>query len=267
MRERADMVNAARVLPAIIQQYVTATPHRADELIALMHEANYTTRICSSLAMLDYQPLYRVIADMVDPGPPMTNLQRVACRDTCERLRLEFAAAAKAVDVVGSNEATVTVNRFMAALKAALDNFTSTPPPATAAGVIIAALGGVGNTLNDLLTAITNLPDALAGAITLSSLFGSDNDDKARELVGELNSQGSIAQIAFHIKLKLMNAMLSGSTGDDDEIAILSIMQGAKGCDQAGLYQLAAAATWDMLYSSFDGDEYDELVETLQQPT
>lgn len=264
MRDRTNMVNAARILPAIIQQYVTATPHRSAELIAVMHEANYTTRICSSLQRLDYQPLYRVIADMVDPG--LTNLQRVACKDRCIGLRLEFAAAAKAVEVVGSNEAKATVNRFMGALKAALDNFSPTAPPPTAVGAIIAALGAAGNTLSDLLTAIANLPDALTGAITLSSLLGSDSDDKARQLISELGSQGSLARAAFAVKVELVNALLSGSTGDEDENAINSVMQAAKGYDQAELYQLARAATWDSLYSSVDGDEYDELLNTLQQP-
>jgi hypothetical protein len=63
-----------------------------------------------------------------------------------------------------------------------------------------------------------------------------------------------------------VNAPLSGWTGDEDEIGILSVMQAAKGYDQAELYQMAAAATWDSLYSSIDGDEYEELVNTLQQP-
>lgn len=216
--------------------------------------------------MLDYQPLYSVIADMVDPGPPMTNLQRIACRDTCERLRLEFAAAAKAVEVVGSNEAKATVNQFMAALKAALDTFSTTAPPPTAVGAIIAALGAAGNTLSALLTAITNLPDALNGAITLSSFLDSDGDVKARQLISELNSQGSLARAAFTVKLKLVNRLLSGTTGDEDEAAILNVMQAAKAYDKAELYQLAAAATWDSLYSSVDGSEYDELVDILQQP-
>jgi hypothetical protein len=127
-------------------------------------------------------------------------------------------------------------------------------------------LGGVGNTLSSLLTAITKLPDALSGAITLSSLLGSDDDDTARQLISELNAQGSLAHLAFTIKLKLVNALLSGWTVDDDEIGILSIMQAAKGYDQAELYQLTAGATWDSLYSSVDGDEYDELLDTLQQP-
>jgi hypothetical protein len=43
MRERTNMVNAARILPAVIQSYLTLMPHRLAELVALMHEANYTT--------------------------------------------------------------------------------------------------------------------------------------------------------------------------------------------------------------------------------
>jgi hypothetical protein len=265
MRGRTNMVSAAQVLPVVIQQVMAAAPHRSVELIALIHETNYTTRICSSLAQLDYQPLYRVIADMVDPA--LTNLQRIACKDTCQRLRLEFAAAAKAVEVVGSNQAKSTVDRFMAALKAALDNFAPALPAPNAVSAILAALGGVGTTLNDLLTAVTNLPDALAGAISLPALLGSSDDDNARQLVSELQSQGSLARIAFTIKVQMINAALDGFTGDDDEIAINSVMQAAKDYDQAELYQLAAAATWDALYSSIDGEEYDALLSILQQPT
>jgi hypothetical protein len=267
MRDRTNMINAARVFPAVITQYLTTVPapHLAIKMAAMMHEANYTTRICASLVRLDYFPLYSVVTDMVDPSK--TNLERIACKDTFLRLSLEAAAAAKAVEVAGSNEAKATVNRFMSVLKVALDNFSPTLPAPSALGAIIAALGGIGNTLSALQTAITNLPDALAGAITLAGFLDSDSDDKARQLISELNAQGSLAHLAFTIKVKLVNAMLSGSTGDDDEIAILSVMQKAKAYDQAELYQLAAAATWDALYSSVDGDEYDELLSTLQQPT
>jgi hypothetical protein len=264
MRDRINLINACRVLPSVIQQYLASPPHRSNELVATMHEVNYTTRICSSLVLLDYQPLYRVIADMVDPSVPQ--LQRIACKDTCDRLRLEFAAAAKSVEVVGSNQAKATVNRFMSALNAALANFSPTLPAPSTVAAIVAALGSAGNTLNDLLTAVTNLPDALAGAITLSNLLGSDDDDNARQLISELSTQGSLAHLAFRIKLTLVNALLDGWTGDEDEIGILGVMQAAKGQDQAELYQLAAAATWDSLYSAVDGDEYDELLSILQLP-
>jgi hypothetical protein len=275
MRGRDNMVNAARILPdPVIRQYTTATPtpYRSTELIALMHEANYTTLICSSLVKLDYKPLYRVIADMVDPG--LTDLQRIACKDTCrDTLRLEFAAAAKAVEVVGSNEAKATVNRFMGTLKAALDNFSPTLPAPTAVGAIIAALGQAGDTLSQLLKTITELPAALTNAITISNIFGADRDDKARELINELASQGSLARLAFTIKLEMVNWLLSSSglltidvTTDDEEIAINKVMQAAKDYDKAELYQLAAAATWDSLDSNIQGDEFDELLNILQQP-
>lgn len=263
-RGRTNVVNAARVLPAVIQGYATGTVHRSDEIVSLMHEVNYSTRICASLVPLDYQPLYRVIADMVDPT--VSPSQRQACRDTCLRMSLEFAAAAKAVEVVGSQAARSTVNRFMATLQAALDNFSPTLPAPSTVAAIIAALGGAGSTLTDLLTAVTNLPDALSGAITLPALLGTDDDDNARRLVGELKAQGSLAHLAFTVKVMLINAALDGWTVDDDEIAILGVVQTTKAFDKAEVYQLVAAVTWGALSSGVDGAEYDELVSTLRQP-
>ncbi|MEI7995550.1 MAG: hypothetical protein WCH01_11680 [Methylococcaceae bacterium] len=264
MRGRKNMVDAARIHINVIAQYLAGMPHRATDLMALMFEANYTTRICVSLVALDYKPLYDVVADMVNPA--RSNLERAACRDTCQRLSLEFSAAAKVVELVGSNEAKTTINRFMRTLKAALDNFPTTLPTPTAVGAIVAALGGVGTTFGDLLTTITNLPDAFADIIDISNILNTSDDDKARQLISELNSQGMLARVAFTVKLKLVNALLSGSTGDEDEDAILRVMEAAKAYDQAELYQLTAAATWDSLYSSVDGEQYDQLVNTLQQP-
>jgi hypothetical protein len=266
MRQRDKMVAAALVHPDVISQYLAATPYRWQELVALMYEVNYTRRICFSLAKLDIQPLYSEIDDMVEPFPPRTDLERIACRDTFDRLRPEFSAAAKAVDVYGENDAKATINRFMLTLMAALDNFPATLPAPTAVGAIVSALGAVGNTFSDLLTAITKLPDALAGALTLSGFLESDGDDKARFLISELQAQGWLAHTAFPVKLNMVNALLSGSTDDDDENAINRVMEAAKAYDKAELYQLAAAATWESLYSSFDGDEYDTLENTLNQP-
>jgi len=270
MRERTNMVNAARIHVSVIQQYSVAAPHRWNELVALMFEVNYTTRICFSLERLDYQPLYGVITDMVDPNlnpnPTLTNPQRIACKETCLRVSLEFAAAKKSVDAVGSNEAKSTINRFMLALKTAIDNFPATVPAPTAVGAIAAAIGAVATTLADLRTAILNLPDALFGAISLPALLETGDDDRARFLISDLQSQGSLARAGSNVKLKLVNALLSGSTDDDDELAIIAVMAAAKAYDQAELYQLAAAATWESLYSSFDGDEYDTLENILNQP-
>jgi hypothetical protein len=262
MRDRTNMVNAARVVGAVIQSYTTLMPHRVNELVALMHEVNYTTTIGSALVALNYDPLYDVIADMVNPA--WTNLQRTAARDTCLRMQLEFAAAAKAVAVVGSNEAKSTVNRFMATLKATLDNFPATLPAPIVVAAIIAALGHVGNDFATLITTINNLPDVLS--ITLSDLLGTSEDDIARQLVSELHAQGWLGNASFKVKLTFVNSALDGWTVDDDEISIIRVMEAAKAHDQAELYQLAAAATWEALYSSVDGEQYDTLEGILQDP-
>ncbi len=265
MRERTNMVAAARILPIVVAQTIEAAPHRAGELVALMHEVNYTTRICGDLARLFYTPLYDVIRDTVDPDPTKTLALRVACRDTLQRLEKEFAAAAKAVELIGDNAAKTTVNRFMSALKAALDNFSPTLPAPTAVGAIVSALGGVGNTFADLTTAITNLPDVVSG-ITLPDLLGTDDDDKARDLIGQLFSQGWLAHASFDVKRRQVRSLLDGWTVDSDEIGIIRVLEAAKGYDQAELYQLVAAATWEDLYSSVDGDEYDTMEGILGQP-
>jgi hypothetical protein len=264
MRERKNMVEAARIHINVISQYLVVVPHRVNDLMALMFEVNYTTRICALLVAFDYRPLYDVIADMVNPA--LSNLERQACRDTCDTLSFEFSATAKAVEFLGSNEAKSTINRFMRTLNTALVNFPTTLPAPTDVGAIVTALGGVGNTLVDLQTTIFNLPDAFGDILDISNILNTSDDDKARTLASELNSQGWLSQTSFNVKLKLVNSLLSGSTGDDDEIALLRIMEAAKVHELAELYQLAAAATWEALYSSVDGDEYDTLESILHQP-
>jgi hypothetical protein len=264
MRDRTNMIAAAHVGPDVIAAYQATTLARRDELTSLMMEVGYTTRICTALALLDYQPLYAVITDTVDPS--LSDQQRVACRDTLDRLKLEFSATKNSVDVVGSGQAQATIARFTVTRQAALDNFPATLPAPAAISAIAAALGAAAGTLADLQTAIEDLPDALAGAIDLGELLGTSDDDNARNLVSQMQSQGWLARAPFDVKRKLINAMLDGFTGDDDENAINAILQAAKDYDQAELYQLSAAATWDALYSSIDGDQYDELEDILHQP-
>lgn len=275
MRERTNMVKAASMsiegeATGVIEQYynMVSSYSKADELIRLMHEVRYTTRICGSLVDLHYRPLYGVIAEMVDPSK--TNLERIACRDTCKRLSVEFSAAAKAVDVVGSNEARTTIDRFMLTLNTAINNFPPTLPAPTAVAAIIAALDEVGNTFTDLLTAITDLPDAL-DAITIPNLLGRDEDNIARELIGQLASEDWLARSSFEVKLTCLNSLLHSTdfisaTTSDEEIAINKVMRAAKEYERAELYQLVAAASWESLSSNVDGDEYDELEDILNQP-
>ncbi|MCA3561807.1 MAG: hypothetical protein IOC82_12340 [Aestuariivirga sp.] len=265
LRERVVMAGAAAIDPATVTQYAGAGLHRGGELVALMHETRYTLRICSALARLDYFPLYDVILDMARPLP-MTNAQRIACRDTCVRLQPEFAAAARLVALAGSGEAKATVNRFTNALQAAIDNFPAAAPNPGILNAIAAALGGVAGSITDLVTLVSNLPEALLGEITVASILGTDDDDKARLIASELHALSLLGQAPFRIKTAMINALLSGSTDDDDEIAIIRILEESRALCQAEVYQLSTAATWESLWSSVDGDEYDILEGVLDAP-
>lgn len=271
LRHRDAMVNASLILKDVITAYDNAAPYRKDDLIRLMHQVNYTRRICASLEMLRYDDLYNVILDLADPAITDAR-QRQACHDALKELTLEFAAAEGAVKYAGSNEAKTTVGRFMLARKATLDNFTPAAPPATILAAIAAVIAPLAGTLADLKTAIINLPDILTATLSLPSLTGSDEDDNARHLISEAHAQGWLERMPRAIKLRAINACLGGgdiipAVDDDDEIAINKVLAAAKSHDQAELYELVAGATWESLYSNIDGDEYDALETMLNQPS
>jgi hypothetical protein len=267
LRNRTNMIAAAHVHPDTIARVVTVNPHRSTELVAMLHEVTYTVRICSGLKDLYFDPLYKVITEMVDPAPGITNAARIACKDACVRLKNEFAAAQQAVAIFGDNAAKSTINRFMLTKDAAVNNFPATLPAPTAITAIASALGGVATDIDQLRTLILTLPDVLGGTLNLSKFLDSNSDDLARGLASNLHSQGILGSLSFDVKRKMVAAMLDGATVDDDEIGILRILETAKARDQAELYQLAAAATWDSLYTSFDGDEYDDLENLLMYPS
>jgi hypothetical protein len=270
LRKRTKMVEAAGIGSSVIAEFDAAAPHREDDLIRLMHQVNYTTRICLSLELLRYDDLYAVLLDLADPSITDAR-QRQACHDAIDGLSLEFAAAEGAVKYAGSTEAKSTVGRFMVARKAALDAFTPAAPPGNILTALAAILAPAATTLAALKTAIVNLPDTLTSSLTLPSLLGSDQDDNARQLVHEADAQNWLPYMSSAIKVELIDACLGGgdlipAVDDDDENAINTVLSAAKAHDQAELYQLAASASWEALDSAFDGDEHDQLEDILSQP-
>ena len=265
LRRRDSMQNAAMIDVTVIQRYAATVTFRVDELVRLMHEVRYTVRICASLARLQYKDLYSVLLDMADPAIVDVR-QRQACHDRVAGLNLEFSAAEDAVKSAGSSESKATIDRFMIARNAALATFAPAVPPATVLTAIAQAIGSVAATLADLQTAISNLPDLLTGSLTLASLTGDDADDSARNMVNSADAQGWLSRVPYDYKLQAIVACLTGWTVDADEIAINKVLGASKDHDQAELYQLASAATWDALYTSLDGDEYDQMLSVLSQP-
>lgn len=85
----------------------------------------------------------------------------------------------------------------------------------------------------------------------------SDSDDKART-IARLWSQGKIALDASK-KILLIQEMQSGFTGNDDERAILTLLQGSDNADLSLMFGGSGLGAEDLL-SDFHGDEEDLLL-------
>lgn len=89
--------------------------------------------------------------------------------------------------------------------------------------------------------------------------FDSESDDKARRLVSEKSPQ-SLQEMPDHELVRLIEDMLSGPTGDEDEGAILKILES---CDCTRRARLVGQVGLDRLLSDLDGREWDRLVVML----
>lgn len=95
--------------------------------------------------------------------------------------------------------------------------------------------------------------------ISAQQLLGTKEDDEARAAVNSMSAQGLLAILPSQYKIELMNRMLDGAVGDEDEDAILTTLRDTKTRSPAEFLQLGASATWETLDSSFDGEQYDQL--------
>ncbi len=89
--------------------------------------------------------------------------------------------------------------------------------------------------------------------------FDSESDDKARRLVSQKTPQELQEMSNTQLRL-LIEDMLIGATGDEDEQAILKILES---CDCARRTILVGMVGLDWLLSDLDGREWDRLVVML----
>jgi len=79
-----------------------------------------------------------------------------------------------------------------------------------------------------------------------------DSDNKARDVVGKKLFKGT----ELAVRILLIEEMLSGVTGDDDEDAILAILTEASPKDRA---RIADSVGLEKLYDKIDGEQLDSL--------
>jgi hypothetical protein len=155
---------------------------------------------------------------------------------------------------------------------------------AIAGGVVAGAavLGGIGVGIAALAGAFDKsifTDDELKAYLTTLAKTGKiedhrDSDNKARDIVRRWDKKESGYDInagftagdaklsPFDLKYLLIDEMITGVVGDDDEQAILKIL---KAESKEGRNKLAERIGYDRLYHKFDGKELDELDLLLPQ--
>jgi hypothetical protein len=99
----------------------------------------------------------------------------------------------------------------------------------------------------------------VAVAVGLGSLFNDEDDDKARDRISGTTSDG-IRQMDDNELVSMIESMLDGPTGDDDETAILKILE-ALDCERRT--RIVNRVGVDKLLSDVDGAEWERLVNLL----
>jgi hypothetical protein len=95
----------------------------------------------------------------------------------------------------------------------------------------------------------------------LADLFNQEDDDIARKRISEA-SHDEIRHMSDNELVDMMNAMLDGPTGDDDEAAILKIFE-ALDCQRR--IHIVNRVGLDQLLSDVDGEDWDKLVSLLTE--
>ncbi|MDQ3548029.1 MAG: hypothetical protein M3439_04335 [Chloroflexota bacterium] len=233
----------------------------------LRWEIHYTTIICDTLGSGNISLLMVGLSDMANPLLPPA--QRSALLSMLLMWEPELRAMATLLVASGSAVQSAQMNRFMAARQIFLDSIPNpaVPPAPGALDALLAALAGIMTAVNNLATAFDNISQTLANAaaalgnITFSlDLFGSNENEVARNTTNMLSGSGVLARIPFYCKLEPIQAMLDNTwTEDEEEDAILLILKATKGRSVAEFAQLSHSATWEKLYTSIDGTQYNTL--------
>lgn len=147
---------------------------------------------------------------------------------------------------------------------------SATPLAAPAGAPAVAILGVVslvGAIALAIIAVITAVFAAVWGLIEVSkevgekiaTLFNATDDDRARERIFAA-SEEEIRGMSDNELVSMLNAMLDGPTGDDDETAILKVVE-AFDCE--GRIRIVNRVGVSELLDNVDGSEWDRLVNLL----
>lgn len=103
---------------------------------------------------------------------------------------------------------------------------------------------------------------AKAAVAVASGATNDTTDDEARKLINHALPE-DLERMTDESLIKLLNDLLDGPTGDEDERAILKILRALRQCDR--MASIVRRVGLDRLLSDVDGEEWDEMVLILQK--
>jgi hypothetical protein len=256
LRGRPTLAREMRV----VVDFLSGAGHHVVPLTSLSWELQYTDLIVTQLARGEVGVLILRLSDLVNAQLPA--VQRGAWFDMLRRWEREFMAMDALVRVIGNTAQKADMRRFMDLRRLFMDNFPAVVAPATgiqqSIQAILAAIGAVGTGFQDLALALRQFADSI-NDFSIPKLFGTDADQNAFNIVNTLAGQDVLARLPSAYKSELVNRMLDGGVEDEEEQATLTVLRMSKARSTADFAQLAAQASWERLYTSFEGQEYEDL--------
>jgi hypothetical protein len=264
--QRKGQNSKAHHLKRIVEMLAdrTTDPQMQSRLRQLAFEMQYTRDIAENLRTGDYAQLLNFLPTLADPNA--SREERIAVFETLRRQQDELRAMQEIVNEIGTPTQKAQMERFMNTYDAFMNSFNPNVPPQT---VLQQVLGKLGQIPGDIKAEFQELKSAIDSMVkelrelTLDHMLGTDLDDKAEDLVGALLSKGLLDDAPTDVKVKLIQALNDGFTGDAQEQRILDILRETKQRDPAEFYQIIAAVGWDELDSNIHGDEWDEFKRLL----
>lgn len=265
--QRSGQPSKAHHLKRVLEMLadMTTDPAEKSRLRQLAFEVQYTRDISENLRTGDYAQLLNYLPVLADPNASPE--ERTAVFETLRRQRDELRAMEAIVDEVGTPSQKAQMQRFMNTYDAFMDGFNPKLPPQDFLQQVLQKLGEIPGDVKaefqELKSAIDSMVKELRESLTIDHMLGSDLDDKAEDLVGSLLSKGLLDDAPTDVKVKLIQALNDGPTGDAQEQRILDILRETKQRDPAEFYQIIAAVGWEELDSNVDGEEWDTLMKLM----
>lgn len=231
----------------------------------LAFEIQYTRDISENLRNGDYAQLLNFLPTLADPN--VSREERVALFETLRKHRDELRAMETIISEVGTPSQKAKMERFMNTYDAFMNSFKADVPPETFLEQVLKTLGQIPGDIKaefqELKTAIDAMVKEIRDSLTLDHMLGTDLDDKAEDLVGNLLSKGLLDDAPTDVKVKLIKELNDGATEDEQEQAILHILRETKNRNRDEFYQIIAAVGWEELDSNIDGEEWDEFMKLM----